>query len=112
MTTVASRAGNLPVQFTSFVGRLSEVAEIGGLLRTHRLLTLAGPGGVGKTRLALEVAALSTTNVPDGAWPVDLTAVRERAAVAEIAAATLGVPDVGERPALERLVAYLEDRGR
>lgn len=57
---------NLPAAFTSFVGRRHEIATVGGLLGTARLLTLTGTGGVGKTRLAVEVAAGSVDAFPDG----------------------------------------------
>ncbi|WP_330351324.1 ATP-binding protein [Streptomyces sp. NBC_00582] len=110
MTTVASRAGNLPVAFTSFLGRQSEVTKIRGMLQTVRLLTLAGPGGIGKTRLALEVAALSAKTFPDGAWLVDLAPVREPETLAGVAAAALEVPDLGGRTAVERLAGHLAVR--
>ncbi|MET8983401.1 LuxR C-terminal-related transcriptional regulator [Streptomyces sp. NPDC004539] len=110
MTTVASRAGNLPTPFTSFVGRRSEVAEIGGLQGTARLVTLIGPGGVGKTRLALEVAAGSANAFPDGVWLVDLAPVQDPAAVAGVAATTLGVSDLGARPVTEQLAEHMAQR--
>ncbi|WP_030661730.1 hypothetical protein [Streptomyces cellulosae] len=59
------------------------------------MLTLTGAGGVGKTRLALEAAAVSAKTFPDGAWLVDLAPVREAAAVAGVAANALGMPDLG-----------------
>ncbi|MER6562689.1 LuxR C-terminal-related transcriptional regulator [Streptomyces sp. NPDC001027] len=110
MSTVASRAGNLPTPFTSFVGRRFEVAEIGALQGTARLVTLIGPGGVGKTRLSLEVAAGSAIDFPDGVWLVDLAPVQEPAAVAGVAATTLGVPDLGVRPVMEQLTGYMAQR--
>ncbi|MCG7210073.1 ATP-binding protein [Streptomyces arenae] len=110
MTTVASRTGNLPAAFTSFVGRQPEVAEIGGLLRTARLATLTGPGGVGKTRLALEVAAGSANVFPDGVWLVNLAPVQEPAALAGVAAAILGVPELGALSVVEQLARYMAQR--
>lgn len=110
MTTVPSGAGNLPAAFTSFVGRRPEMAKIGSLLGTTRLLTLTGPGGVGKTRLALELAARSAKTFPDGAWLVELAPVQDPAAVAGVTASALGVPDLGARPAVERLAGYLAQR--
>lgn len=64
---------NLPVQLTSFVGRESESAEVDGLLDQHRLVTLTGAGGCGKTRLAAHVAADAALEHPDGAWWVELS---------------------------------------
>jgi predicted ATPase/class 3 adenylate cyclase len=72
LRTSANKAGNLPLQLTSFVGRTAEVAEIGALLEHNRLITLAGMGGVGKTRLALEVARAFVDRYADGAWFVEL----------------------------------------
>ncbi|MFJ3804349.1 ATP-binding protein [Streptomyces sp. NPDC090088] len=74
------------------------------------MVTLAGPGGVGKTRLALEVAAASAKAFPDGAWLVDLASVQMPEAVAGVAANVLGVPDLGTRPVLEQLAGYLAER--
>jgi predicted ATPase/class 3 adenylate cyclase len=72
LRTSANKAGNLPLQLTSFVGRAVEVADVGSLLEGHRLVTLAGMGGVGKTRLALEVARTFADRYVDGAWLVEL----------------------------------------
>ncbi|MBA3690097.1 MAG: adenylate/guanylate cyclase domain-containing protein [Actinobacteria bacterium] len=93
-----ARRTNLPAQRTSFVGREREVAEIGELLAGARLLTITGPGGTGKTRLALEVAAAQTERFPDGVFLVDLGAVTEPALVTPAIAGVLGVREQpGER---------------
>jgi transcriptional regulator with XRE-family HTH domain len=63
---------NLPAQLTSFVGRARELTEVAARLAEHRLVSLTGPGGVGKTRLALEAAARSRASYPDGVWAVQL----------------------------------------
>ncbi|MER6961791.1 LuxR C-terminal-related transcriptional regulator [Streptomyces sp. NPDC000618] len=110
MTSMISEAGNLPVAFTSFVGRRHHIAEIRRLLGPARLLTLTGMGGVGKTRLALEAAAASRKAFPGGVWLVDLAPVREPSAVAGAAAAALGVPDLGATLVLEQLAGYLAER--
>ncbi len=81
---------NLPVQLTGFVGRDAEVLEVRRQLAGTRFVTLAGPGGSGKTRLAAQVAA--TAEWPGGIWWVELDAVTGRAEVADLVAATLGVP--------------------
>jgi predicted ATPase/DNA-binding CsgD family transcriptional regulator len=106
----ASRAGNVPAPLTSFVGRRRDVAELRRRLRSARLLTVTGAGGVGKTRLALEVAASSHRAFPDGVWLVDLAAVPESRGVVGATAATFGVADLDARPLAEKLAAHLADR--
>jgi len=81
--------GNLRPQLTSFIGRESEVAELQAAVKAHRLVTLTGVGGVGKTRLALEVAARLADEFPDGVWFFELAAVADPAAVPD-AVATAG----------------------
>lgn len=102
-----SEVGNVPASFTSFVGRRREIAEIRRTRGTARLLTLTGMGGVGKTRLALELAAMSGSAFADGVWVVDLAPVRDPSGVATATAAALGVPDLGTRPVLDQLSAHL-----
>ncbi|MGR6924281.1 BTAD domain-containing putative transcriptional regulator [[Actinomadura] parvosata] len=93
---------NLPAPLTGLIGREQAVAEIGALLSSARLVTLTGPGGVGKTRLALAVAGLAIDASPDGVWLVELAgASGETASVAEVVAAELDVRDdtaTGSRP--------------
>ena len=85
---------------TSFVGREAEVREVAGLLREHRLVTLTGVGGVGKTRLALQVAAGMVADFPDGIWLVELAPVGDGQAVPEAVAGVLGVTTTsGSAPA-------------
>jgi predicted ATPase/class 3 adenylate cyclase len=102
--------GNLPAQLSSFVGRDVEGADIAELLREHRLVTLTGVGGVGKTRLALQVAGDVLTRFPDGAWLVELAKVRDPAAVPEAVAAALGAPTRPEVPALDTLIRFLRTK--
>jgi class 3 adenylate cyclase len=99
--TLDARRDNLPVQLTSFVGRNEEIAEVRRLLGRTRLLTLSGPGGVGKTRLALQVAAELLAGFGDGAFFVDLSSVTDPALVPSVVAQVLGVPEVAGRPILE-----------
>jgi hypothetical protein len=102
--------GNLPAQLSSFVGRERDVAEIAQVLHEKRLVTLTGVGGVGKTRLALQVAAEVLPRFRDGAWLCELAAVRDPAAVVD---AVASVFQVTARPGLsleESLVAYLCDQ--
>lgn len=96
---------NLVVQLTSFIGRSTEITAATGLLARHRLVTLTGPGGAGKTRLAGEVAADQADRHPDGVWWVDLATVSDSTAVAETIAEAVGAPAVGGR--LHTLCAHL-----
>jgi predicted ATPase/class 3 adenylate cyclase len=81
---------NLPVPATPFLGRERELAEVVGLLGRTRLLTLTGPGGTGKTRLASQAAGLASDGYPDGVWWVPLAAIREPELVLETAAQVVG----------------------
>ncbi len=101
---------NLPVQLTSFVGRRRERAEIRRLLDTVRLLTLTGVGGAGKTRLALQVAADMLEEYPDGVWLVELAPLLDPILIPNAVAAALKVRDQPDRPILNVLVDYLEQK--
>jgi non-specific serine/threonine protein kinase len=81
---------NLPQELTSFVGRDAEAAEARALLAASRALTLTGPGGIGKTRLALRVASDAVDEFPDGVWAVDLASLTEPALVPNAVAAAVG----------------------
>ncbi len=83
--------GNLPAQLTSFVGREQELAALGNALEASRLVTLVGVGGVGKTRLALQVAAEQIAQFPDGAWVCELASADDRESMLQVVAAALGV---------------------
>ena len=91
LRTVDAVPGNLPVQVTSFVGRDVEVEELVGLVRAHRMVTLTGVGGVGKTRLAVQVAAELVPDFGDGVWLVELAPVGDPAAVPDAVATSLGI---------------------
>ena len=99
LRSLDARPNNLPTQLTSFVGRERELAEAGALLQSNRLVTLTGPGGTGKTRLSLQVAANAAERFPDGIFFVALETVREPALVASRIAAAIGLAESGNRPA-------------
>jgi hypothetical protein len=104
--------GNLRRAATSFVGRELEVDEIEATVRAHRLVTLTGVGGVGKTRLAVEVAARLADEFPDGVWVFEFAAVADPAAVPDAVAAVLGVTQQPGKSVSESVAAALEGRVR
>jgi len=104
--------GNLPRAATSFIGRESEVAELQAAVKAHRLVTLTGVGGVGKTRLALEVAERLRDEFPDGVWFFELAAVTDPAAVPDAVAAELGITQQPGKSVSESVAAALEGRVR
>src|SRR6202022_700118 len=101
---------NLPTQTTTFVGRTRELAGAAELLKTTRLLTLTGPGGSGKTRLALHLAADLLDRYPDGVWLVELAAVTEPAAVAPTVAAAVHIGERPGRPVVDTISESLRSR--
>jgi predicted ATPase/DNA-binding CsgD family transcriptional regulator len=101
---------NLPLELSSFVGREREIAEVKELLADHRLLTLSGPGGCGKTRLALAVARDMVGEFEDGAWMVELASLADPGLVTQTVASTLGVREEPDRPLAEVLVDHLESK--
>jgi predicted ATPase/DNA-binding SARP family transcriptional activator len=101
---------NLPPAVTSFVGRERELAQVHRLLQRARLLTLTGPGGAGKTRLAQEVARVEAAAMPDGAWHVDLVPVHDRHLVADTVAVAMGFPPAAGRDPLHALTVQLARR--
>ncbi|MFB9240004.1 BTAD domain-containing putative transcriptional regulator [Plantactinospora siamensis] len=109
------RRTNLRAELTSFIGRDADVAAVGELIADHRLVTLIGPGGSGKTRLASETARVLLADLPDGAWVVELAAVGADGDVAQATLAALGLRDAllgaasGVGPA-DRLVAAVRER--
>jgi non-specific serine/threonine protein kinase len=101
---------NVPPQLTSFIGRQSELAQLKSLLINNRLVTLTGTGGVGKTRLAIQVIRLVSDNFLDGAWFVSLAALTDRQLVFESVAAALGLKPTGDQPVNSALVSFLREK--
>ena len=104
------RLGNLPVEPTSFIGRRRELGEIRKKLTTARLVSLVGPGGVGKTRLALRIAADLGRGFADGAWLVEFAEVRDRSFVANAVLAALDLRDQTAMKPSQILVSDLRNR--
>ncbi|HEY0716649.1 MAG TPA: LuxR C-terminal-related transcriptional regulator [Streptosporangiaceae bacterium] len=100
----------MPEAPNSFVGRQREVADLLRLLSQARALTLCGPGGIGKTRLALRVLAVAADGFPDGAWVVDLSDLRQPELVVPRMASVLGITEEPARPLLDTLADALRPR--
>ncbi len=101
---------NLPIQLTSFIGRSKETSEVKQLLSNGRLLTLTGPGGSGKTRLALQVAAESIDHFPDGVFFVALAPITDPGLVASTIAQPLGVAETSGRSIVDSLKDNLQSK--
>ena len=108
--TLDATQNNLPTQLTSFIGREAEVATAKRLLQNTRLLTLTGPGGIGKTRLGLEIAADSARNFPSGIFFVPLSAVQDPDLIASVVAQVLGIPVTGSRLPIDGVTDHLRDK--
>lgn len=103
-------AGQLPVRLTSFVGRTDELVAVGELLAASPIITLTGPAGSGKTRLALEAAARASARHPDGAWFVEFGSVTSEQGVAEKVIGVLGGRQSPDRPVHDTLTGIVRDR--
>lgn len=103
-------SAGLPLQLTTFVGRTAQIAELSRLVTSNRLVTLAGAGGSGKTRLAVQVASQIAAQFRSATHYVDLAPIAEPELVPVTAARTLGLPDVPGRPATDALVRFVADR--
>lgn len=101
---------NLPQCPTACIGREAELARLAEIVAERRIVTLHGPGGIGKTRLALQLAADLLGRFPDGTWFVELAPLTEAEQIAETIAAVLGIRFAGDRPASEALPAVLRSR--
>ena len=112
LRTLPSHPTNLTAPPTALIGRDEELATVGRLLghESSRLVTLTGPGGTGKTRLALEVAAEALDRYPDGVFFVDLSPLTDPALVVPTIAVALGVRETAGEPLRETLTRYLRER--
>ncbi len=110
LRSLSTRRTNLPVQLTSFVGRERELADLEALVARHRLVTLIGTGGTGKTRLMLEAAGRLADGFADGTWLAELAPLGDPAQVASEIARALGAPEMPGQPALATCQAFLADK--
>ncbi len=110
LKTLDARPNNLPIQLTSFVGRDGEIEGVRNLLDAERFVSLTGPGGTGKTRLALQVAAEVIARFPDGVFFVALAPIVDPGLVVSTIASTLGIPEDVEHPLAETVKQWLASR--
>lgn len=110
LLSVSARPHNLPLQLTTFVGRDREMAELGRLMGRSRLVTLTGPGGAGKTRLALQLGAAALDRFPDGVWLIELAPVQDAGLVVAAVAGALRLREQAGQRLLETVVAYLQGK--
>ncbi|MDA8203995.1 MAG: LuxR C-terminal-related transcriptional regulator [Chloroflexi bacterium] len=110
MARPTRRPGNLPAETTSFIGRRREIADLRKKLTTARLVTLVGPGGVGKTRLAVRIGTDLARGSRDGAWLVELADVSDPALVSNAVLAALDLRDQAATEPRDLLLSYLRER--
>src|SRR5918992_461926 len=111
VATSTTRRGNLPAELTSFVGRRRQLQDVKASLAASRLVTLVGPGGVGKTRLALRSATDLRRGIPDGVWMVELAGLRDGELVTKAVMTSLGLRDESSRWPVSRLIEHVATKG-
>jgi predicted ATPase/class 3 adenylate cyclase/DNA-binding CsgD family transcriptional regulator len=110
LRTLDNLPNNLPIQLTSFVGREKELADVKRLLNNAHLLTLIGPGGTGKTRLSIQAAREILDQYPDGVWFVELAPILDPQLVPRTTAIAIGLRDEPQRPVIDLLCDYLQEK--
>ncbi len=110
LSSVDAYPNNIPIQLTSFIGRDRELAEATARLASSRLLTLIGPGGTGKTRLGLQLAADLLPSYSDGVWVAELAPVADPALVLQTVASVFGVREQLGMPVHELLIDFLREK--
>jgi predicted ATPase len=107
---IMGTAGNLPAEWTSFVGRSDELSELARMVARSRLTTVTGPGGVGKSRLALRAAGRLQDRFPHGVWTVELSGLHDAELLEQTVADALRLPDHTTRAPRQALAGHLADR--
>ncbi len=110
LRSLASTPNNLSQQLNSFIGRERELVDLQALLAKQRLVTLIGLGGIGKTRLSMQLAAQVLDDYPDGVWFVELAPLADPQLVPQAVASVLGVKEDAGRPITEALTRFVQDR--
>lgn len=110
LRSLVSSPSNLPQPLNRFIGRGAELQQLRGLLQTHRLVTLWGPGGIGKSRLSLQIGAERLADFSDGVWLVELAALSDGTHVAQAVAAVLGVKEAPGQSLADALARHVSDR--
>jgi predicted ATPase/class 3 adenylate cyclase len=110
LKSLDARPNNLPRQLTSFIGRETEIDEVKRLLTAAHLVTITGAGGVGKTRLAIQIASNLLDQYVDGVWLIELAPLSDPALAPKLVATALGVPEQASRPASATLLDYLKPK--
>ena len=110
LRSLEATPNNLAQQLNSFVGREREAAEVKTMLASHRLVTLLGMGGIGKSRLSVQLGAEVMNDYSDGVWLIELAPLSDPQLVAQAVASVLGVKEEGGRPVIDALVKFVRDR--
>ena len=110
LRTPRERTGNIPIEINEFIGRGKEISDLVSGLAKHRVVTIVGPGGAGKTRLSLETATAAAATFPDGCWYIELAAVAEPEAVDLAFAAGLGLRAAAEGEVISGTVSMLKNK--
>jgi predicted ATPase/class 3 adenylate cyclase len=110
LRSLESTPNNLPQQVTSFIGREREADELANLCKQARLVTVIGTGGLGKTRLSVQVAANMIDDFADGVWLVELAAIADPRRVPQAVASVLGVTEITGKPLVDALTAHVRER--
>jgi predicted ATPase/class 3 adenylate cyclase len=110
LRSLDARPNNLPIHASSFIGRERDLAALQDMLARHRLVTLLGPGGIGKTRLSLQIGADRLDRFADGVWFLELAPLGEDAQIGEALARLFGIRAEGGRPVIETVAATLRQR--
>jgi len=110
LRSLAATPNNLPQQFNAFIGREAELAALRGLLRRARLVTLLGMGGIGKSRLSVQLGADLLDHYPDGVWLIELAPLSDERLVPQAVATVLGLREAPGQTVLAALLAHLRER--